>query len=72
MQRVEITTEVSPHFIGAWVLEDLKLCDALIQFFEQHQEQQRQGVTLEGLNTNLKHSLDLPIAPAEMCSSWVT
>lgn len=66
MERVEIKASVSPHFIGAWALEDLALCDALIQFFEQHQEKQRQGVTLEGLNTNLKNSLDLPIAPAEI------
>lgn len=66
MDRVEIAAGTSPHFIGAWYLEDMKICDELIQFFEAHQEKQKQGVTLEGLNPKLKNSLDLSISPADM------
>ena len=66
MNRIDITGGANPHFIGAWQLEDKTLCDELIQFFEQHQEMQRQGVTLEGLNPSVKNSLDLSIAPSDM------
>ena len=66
MNRIDITGGANPHFIGAWQLEDKTLCDELIQFFEQHQDMQRQGVTLEGLNPSVKNSLDLSIAPSDM------
>ncbi len=68
MKRVNITCDTSPHFIGAWHLEDPKLCDDLIRFFEEHQDKQKQGVTTSGLNINMKNSLDMPIAPAEINS----
>jgi prolyl 4-hydroxylase len=66
MNRVEINCETSPHFIGGWYLDDSALCDDLIRFFEDHQEKQSQGVTTVGLNTKMKNSIDLPVAPAEI------
>lgn len=66
MKRIEITCDTSPHFIGSWYLDDLTVCEELIRFFEEHQEQQKQGVTTDGLNTARKNSLDMPIAPAEI------
>lgn len=66
MRRIEITCDNSPHFIGGCYLDDLSLCDELIQFFEQNQDKQRQGVTLEGLNPSLKNSLDLTISPSDI------
>lgn len=66
MRRIEIVCNNSPHFIGGCHLDDLSLCDELIQFFEQNQDKQRQGVTLEGLNPSLKNSLDLAISPSDI------
>ncbi|HZV99890.1 MAG TPA: 2OG-Fe(II) oxygenase [Methylophilaceae bacterium] len=66
MERINIVASDSPHFIGAWYMDDLKICDELIQFFEEHQEKQKQGVTLGGFDPNLKNSLDLSISPADM------
>ena len=66
MKRIEIPCDTSPHFIGSWHLDDVTVCDELIRFFEEHQEQQKQGVTTDGLNTARKNSLDMPIAPADI------
>lgn len=66
MNRIEILSSASPHFIGAWALSEPAVCDQLIQFFESQQDKQRQGVTTEGFNPDAKNSLDLSIAPADM------
>lgn len=66
MKRIEIPCDTSPHFIGSWYLDDLSVCDELIRFFEEHQERQKQGITTDGLNTAMKNSLDMPIAPADI------
>jgi hypothetical protein len=66
MEQLNITCDTSPHFIGAWKLDDVSLCDELIRFFEEHQDRQRQGVTLEGFDPNIKNSLDMSIAPADI------
>ena len=66
MQHIDIHCETSPHFIGGWKLEDPSLCDALICFFDEHQEQHSRGVTTLGLKPSMKNSLDLPVAPNEI------
>lgn len=66
LNRVAIDCDTSPHFIGAWQLVDTGICDALIDFFEAHQEKQRAGVTTSGLDPALKNSLDLSISPTDI------
>ncbi len=63
--RNEINTN-SPHFIGCWQLDNEPLCDELIQFFEDHPENQTQGKTASGLNLESKNSTDLTIRPREL------
>ena len=56
-----------PHFIGAWFLQDLLICDQLIDHFEHHQGQQRRGVAGSGsLRLDVKDSVDMPIKPADL------
>ncbi len=67
IERVAITTTPQcPHFIGSWQIAPLTLCDELIGFFETHPENQAQGKTAGGLNTDAKQSLDLTIRPREL------
>ena len=66
MQRIEIETGKHPHFIGAWFLPDLTLADRIIDFFEQHQTQQRAGATASGVDPALKKSTDITVKPREL------
>jgi hypothetical protein len=67
VQRIEIAASAEiPHFIGAWTIEPLSLCDELIAFFEAHPDNQAQGKIAGGLNTESKHSTDLTIRPREL------
>lgn len=60
------TTSKCPHFIGSWQVEPRSVCDALIEFFEQHPANHAQGKTAGGLNPQAKKSLDLTIRPREL------
>ena len=67
MKRIELeATQPCPHFIGAWFLEPLPLCDALIEFFESHPDNQTQGKIAGGLNLEAKNSIDLSIRPRDL------
>ncbi len=62
-------TSCYPHFIGSWHLQDLGICDGLINYFEHHQGQQRPGIAGSGyLRLDIKDSVDMPIAPLELLS----
>ena len=57
----------SPHFLGSWQLQDLEICDGLIDYFEHHQGQQRPGVTGSGyLRLDVKDSVDMRIKPLQI------
>jgi hypothetical protein len=67
MKRIDIeTNHPIPHFIGCWSIEPLSLCDELIEFFENHQENQTQGQTAGGVNLESKNSIDMAIRPREL------
>jgi len=67
MKRIEIeTAQAIPHFIGSWFIEPLSLCDDLITFFENHQENQTQGQMAGGVNLESKNSIDMAIRPREL------
>lgn len=69
MQRIEIVPSQHPHFIGAWWLPDLSLCDRIVAFFENHPELQRAGESGAGLNTAYKHSVDINVNPRDLESA---
>ena len=57
----------SPHFSGSWQLQDLEICDGLIDYFEHHQGQQRPGVAGSGyLRLDVKDSVDMSIKPLQI------
>lgn len=67
MKRIELnTSQPVPHFIGSWSIEPLLLCDELIDFFEDRQEEQTRGKMAGGLNPEVKDSTDLTIRPRDL------
>ncbi len=57
---------LTPHFIGAWQMNQLDLCDEIINYFEININKQKKGMTAEGLNQNIKKSIDISILPNEL------
>ena len=64
MQRIEIsTTSNTPHFIGSWRLEDTKICDQLVSFFEENPIEQNIGSIGGGIDESQKKTTDISIKP---------
>jgi len=67
MQRIALQkTNLTPTFIGSWVIEPPSLCDELITYFEAHVEKQKIGATSGGRNLDVKDRVDIRIAPNEL------
>jgi len=67
MQRIDLkNANLSPNFIGSWMMEPALLCDGLIDYFESHKEKQKRGATAGGLNLDAKTSTDIGISPNEI------
>ena len=67
MKRIAIqTANLTPTFIGSWVIEPPSLCDELITYFESHIGEQKIGTTSIGTNVYLKDRVDITIAPYEL------
>ncbi|WP_413678894.1 2OG-Fe(II) oxygenase [Prochlorococcus sp. MIT 0916] len=60
------TNNLNPHFIGSWTIEPLSICDEIINYFELNLAKQRNGRTIDGVNTNFKDSIDIRITPKEI------
>ncbi|WP_269603959.1 2OG-Fe(II) oxygenase [Prochlorococcus marinus] len=60
------TNNLNPHFIGSWTLESLSICDDLISYFELNLAKQKKGITVSGINPNIKDSSDILIQPKEI------
>lgn len=55
-----------PLFIGGWFLDDLSICDDLIEFWKLHPEYQRPGISgfqddRERVNADIKDSIDITL-----------
>ena len=69
MKRVDLLTpNKNPTFIGAWILEPLGLCEALIAYFEANKQQHKKGITADGVNLDAKNSIDIMVSPNELLS----
>jgi prolyl 4-hydroxylase len=67
MKRIDLNAlQPIPHFIGGWSMEPLSICDELIEFFENRQEDHTRGKMAGGLNPEAKDSTDLTIRPREL------
>lgn len=67
MQRIELKkSNLNPTFIGSWFIENLTVCDRLIDYFEAHPRNQKNGRTDGGINCEIKSSTDMSIMPKEI------
>ena len=65
MKRIEVGTQ-KPNFIGCWDIEDKKLCNEIVSFFESNKELSKEGTTTLGKNTKAKKTTDITITPKDL------
>ena len=65
MKRTNIDTKQT-HFIGCWNLENNKLCNEIINFFEHNKNLQKPGITGHGKNLNIKKTIDITVNPEDL------
>ena len=65
MKRTNIDTKQT-HFIGCWNLENNKLCNEIINFFEHNKNLQKPGITGYGKNLNIKKTIDITVNPEDL------
>ena len=65
MKRININTQQT-HFIGSWNLENNKLCNEIIQLFENNKDLQKQGVTGKGRDLKIKKTIDIKVSPNDL------
>ena len=65
MKRTNIDTKQT-HFIGCWDLENNKLCNEIINFFEHNKNLQKPGITGYGKNLNIKKTIDITVNPEDL------
>ena len=64
METVTLQNQnLSPNFIGAWIINPLSICDDLIQYFEENPQKYNAGATSSGLKLEYKNSIDVTIQP---------
>jgi len=65
MKKINIKSQ-GAHFIGCWNLENKKLCNEIINFFEQNKILQKPGASGLGLNPKIKKTTDIRINPNDL------
>ena len=65
MKRINIKTQQT-HFIGCWNLENNKLCNEIISFFEHNKNLQKPGVSGMGKNLKIKKPTDIKVNPEDL------
>ena len=65
MKKININSQQT-HFIGSWDLENRKLCDEIIAFFENNKSMQKKGASGAGLDLNIKKTTDIRITPNDL------
>ena len=49
MEKVTLQKQnLTPNFIGSWIMNPLSICDDLIDYFESNRNKQKRGVTANG------------------------
>lgn len=65
MKRTNLDSQET-HFIGNWNIENTKLCDEIINFFEENKNLQKPGISGLGKNNKIKKTTDILIKPTEL------
>ena len=66
MKKLSTVSNKSPNFIGSWNIENDKLCNEIINFFEENKSMQRVGITATGYDPKLKKTTDMAIQPSDL------
>ena len=66
MKKLSTVSNKSPNFIGSWNIENDKLCNEIIKFFEENKSMQRIGITTTGYDPKLKKTTDMVIQPSDL------
>ncbi|MBA59057.1 MAG: 2OG-Fe(II) oxygenase [Gammaproteobacteria bacterium] len=67
MEKVTLPKQnLTPNFIGSWIMNPLSICDELIAYFESNQNKQKRGSTANGENLDAKNSVDIKISPKDL------
>ena len=67
MEKITLPKKnLTPDFIGSWMMNPLSICDELITYFESNQNKQKRGVTAGGENLDSKNSTDIKILPKDI------
>ena len=66
MKKINVITKESPNFIGCWDLENDKLCNEIIDFFESNQSLQTKGLISGGQNQEIKKTTDISLNPSDL------
>ena len=67
MEKVSLQTQnLSPNFIGSWIMNPLSISDELINYFESNLSKQKRGVVGGGANLDTKNSTDIRITPNDI------
>ena len=66
MKKLSTVSNKSPNFIGSWNIENDKLCDEIIKFFEENKSMQRVGLTAFGYDPKIKQTTDMVIKPSDL------
>ena len=65
MKKINIDSQQT-HFIGSWNLENKKLCNEIISFFENNKNLQKAGVSGKGKDPKIKKTIDIRINPNDL------
>ena len=66
MKKLSTVSNKSPNFIGSWNIENDKLCNEIIKFFEENKSMQRVGITALGYDPKIKQTTDMTIQPSNL------
>ena len=66
MKKLSTVSNKSPNFIGSWNIENDKLCNEIIKFFEENKSMQRVGITATGYDPKIKQTTDMVIQPSDL------
>ena len=67
MEKITLPKKnLTPDFIGSWMMNPLSICDELITYFESNQNKQKRGITAGGENLDSKNSTDIKMLPKDI------
>ena len=67
MENVTLPKQnLTPNFIGSWIMNPISICDEIIAYFESNKNKQKRGVVSSGANLDTKNSVDIKVSPKDI------